>query len=893
MPMLARWRARWRAVVERETLDRDLDRELSEWVAELAARHEAAGVSPAEARRRALAETGGVEQVKERVRDIRSSGRASGLLQDVWYACRSLARAPGLFAAVVLTLALGIGPSAAVYSIVHAILLKDPPYRAPGRLTMLWANMGAAGMPRTRLAGPEVVEFRREARALAAVAAIQPASAAITEDGAPEQIALAKITPDFLDVLGIDLAEGRSFVVADGFPTAAPPVVISWSLFERRMGANPNALGRRIVLDGAPVEVIGVLRPDFRLRHLDIVGFPNEPQIYQPFAADLARGNRLIRPYFVVARLAGGASAETAAAEVAGISADLARQHPVYRDARHTFYLSPLLTEGRRAVRPMLLALFAGVMVVLAVACVNVSGLLLARAAGRRREMATLIALGASRVRLARQFVVEGLITAAIGAGAGVIAGLGVLRAIAAFAPPGLERLEDVRIDGSVLAITATVACGWGLACALVPLAECRRLNPAAALGASGRVVGRLRYRSRSNLVVAQIALGTVLVVAATLLVRTTNALYRVDAGFDVNVRALTFRLAWPSTRYPSGAEANAFSRDLELRLLGRPGVEQVGTISQLPFDTTPATSGKYVTEAEDTPSGQASARFASMRVVSPATLPMLGVRLVAGRWFDESDDRNGPPVSIVDETLAARAWPGQPAVGQRLRLPIELDRQVAAVWTTVVGVVGHARFRTLDADGPEQAYISARQTHRQGPTTYVVTTALDPAQLSADVPRVVAEIDPLLPTYDIRPYHTYVARGTATRRFTSVLTSSFAFLTLALAAIGLVALVSYSVASRRREFGVRLALGATGGTLQRMVLAEATTLVGAGIGIGLVIALAASNALRALLFNVSPTDVASYAGSTLLLVLVGIAASWWPARRAAGVNPADALRAE
>ena len=238
-------------------------------------------------------------------------------------------------------------------------------------------------------------------------------------------------------------------MAADGFPTAAPPVVISWSLFERRMGANPNALGRRIVLDGAPVEVIGVLRPDFRLRHLDMVGFPNEPQVYQPFATDLAKGHRLIRPYFVVARLADGVSAETAAAQVAGISADLARQHPVYRDARHTFYLSPLLTEGRRTVRPMLLALFAGVMVVLAVACVNVSGLLLARAAGRRREMATLIALGASRVRLARQFVVEGLITAAIGAGAGVIAGLGVLRAIAAFAPPGLERLEDVRIDGS------------------------------------------------------------------------------------------------------------------------------------------------------------------------------------------------------------------------------------------------------------------------------------------------------------------------------------------------------------------------------------------------------------------------------------------------------------
>jgi putative ABC transport system permease protein len=893
MSWLLRCRVRFRTAFKRDALDRDFDRELSAWVDELADRYRAAGVAPGEARRRALADTGGVEQVKELVRETRPGAVVDGCLRDIAYAWRSLLRTPGVFAAIVLTLALGIGANTAIYSVVHTILLQPPPYRAPDRLVMIWANMQAAALPRARLAGPEVVDFQTHARTLGAVAAIQAASAAVTGEGDPEQVLVARVTTNFLDVLGVDVAEGRRFVTDDGPPTPVPPAIVSWPFFERRLGGSLAALGRTIVMDGSEVRIVGVLKPDFRLRFLSAVGFTEEPQILQPFATDLKDGHRLIRLNTVVARLADDATLGSAAGELASISAELARRDPVYREARHSFYLVPLATDSTRDVRGMLLALAGGVLIVLVAACVNVGGLLLARAAGRRREIATLVALGAGRVRLVRQFVAEGLLVAGAGALAGIVTGSLALRAIVALRPPSLSRLERATIDTPVLVAVASVALLWGLIFALAPLTEFGRLAAGANLLGGGRTAGRLKHRTRTTLVVAQIALGTVLVVAASLLVRSTTALYQVDPGFDLEARALTFRLVLPADRYPNRAAANAFSRELEARLKAVPGVLRVGTTTHVPFDSISNLSGKYVTEARNTPAGIASAPFADMRAVSPDLLQTLGFHLVSGRWFTETDDHASAPVSMVDERLASRAWPGQPAVGQRLRLPIEIDRSVAAVWTTVVGVVRHARYQSLDADAPEQAYVPARQTLRVAPTAVVLRTAGDPGLLAARVRPAVAGLDPLLPPYDIKPLATYVARATSGRRFTAALTVSFAGLAMALAAVGLAGLVSYSVASRHREFGVRLALGATPVRVRRGVLSEAALLVGVGLAAGVLTAGAAAQGIRTLLFGVAPTDVASYAGAVVLLSVAGLLASWWPARRASRVNPVDALRSE
>jgi putative ABC transport system permease protein len=887
--MTSRW---WAALLDRRRrndLDRDLDTEISHWIAEVSARYRARGLPAAEARRRALAEMGGIDVVKERMREVRPRLVIDAALHDAGYACRSVFRSPGLFAAIVITLALGIGANAAVYSVVRTLLLQPPPYRAPHRLVLLWGNMGVAGVPRSRLAGPEVVEFQAAATKLHGLAAIQSLSAALTGDGDPEQLRIGHVTWNLFDVLGVGALRGRTFAKEDGDPSPAPPVLASWDFFQRRFGGDAAAIGRRLILNGVPVTLIGVLPEDFRLHFPADAGVPDDLQLFQPFPTDLARGHRLIRYYRVIGRLADGATMTDAAREVESIGASLARQFPDYVTAKHTFSLTPLVADSTQAVRPMLLALLGGVLIVLVAACVNVAGLLLARAAARRREVATLVALGADRRRLARQFAVEGLLIAAVGAAAGLGTGALALRALVALRPAGLDRLQHATIDAQVLIAVAAVSCAWGLLFALAPMTEFARFSAATALQTLSPSSGRMRTRTRSTLVIAQIALSTVLVVTAGLLVRTMQALQEVETGFDLDASALTFRLALPAARYPTGAEVNAFSRELELRLRAVPGVQHVGAISQLPFDDGNLAS-KYFTETSER--NLALARAADTRYVSPGALPALGLRLVAGRWFTEADDRRSTPSVVVDERLARLAWPDGRAIGQRLHLPLLIDRRVTTMWTTVIGIVRHVRHRTLDADGQEQVYLTYRQNLRD-PMAYVVRASSDPALVAAAVRSTVSGLDGLLPAYDIAPLQSRVERATSGRRFTALLIASFAFLALALAAVGLAGLVSYSVASRLREFGIRLALGSTPGGLRVRVLREAFVLVGGGLVLGIASAAAAAAAMRSLLFGVGPADAISYGGAILLLSAIALAATWSQARRASAVNPADALRAE
>lgn len=888
MPALRRWRAALRAWLRRDEVDRDLHTELSHWIDEVTARYQAIGLPAVEARRRALAEMGGVDSVKERVRDVRPRSIVDAMLHDALYACRSLIRSPGLCAAIVTTLALGVGANTAVYSVIRTVLLQPPPYQAPERLALLWGNMGVAGVPRSRLAGPEVVDFRAAATKLKSLAAIQSLSAALTGAGDPEQLRIGHVSWNFFDVLGVGAVSGRTFTEEDGGPSPAPPVLASWPFFQRRFGGEAAAIGRRLVLNGTPVTLIGVLPKDFRLHFPADAGVPDDLQLFQPFGTDLARGHRLIRYYRVIARLADGATMSEAAREVESIGAELARRFPDYVAAKHTFSLTPLLADGTREVRPMLLALLGGVLAVLMTACVNVAGLLLARAASRRRELATLVALGADWKRLARQFVIEGLFIAGTGAVAGVGTGFLVLRALIAMRPPGLDRLEHATIDAPVLIAVALVTCVWGLLFALAPMMEFGRLSHAA--GFNGPATSdRLRYRTRATLVVAQVALSTVLVVVAGLLVRTMDALHRVDAGFDREASAVTFRLALPAVRYPTSVRVNAFSRELESRLRALPGVQQVGAISQLPFDEGNLAS-KYFTETSERK--LALARAADARYVSPGALPALGLRLMDGRWFAENDDPESTPAVVVDERLANMTWPGGRAVGQRLHLPLLIDRQVTTMWTTVIGVVRHVRHRTPDAEVQEQVYLSFRQNLRD-PMAYVVRTDGDPALLAAHVRSVVSALDSLLPVYDIASLESRVDRSMSGRRFTALLITSFAFLALTLAAVGLAGLATYSVAVRQREFGIRLALGSTPASLRAKVLGESLALVSAGIVVGIAGAAVAANVMASLFFGVGPADPASYGNAIAMLFLVAVAATWAQARRASAVNPAEALRSE
>jgi putative ABC transport system permease protein len=806
-----------------------------------------------------------------------------GMLHDAAYACRSLIRNPGLLAAILLTLALGIGFNVAVYSAVHAILIQPPPYREPDRLVLLFANMGAAGVTRAALAGPEVKDFEAATKTLEGIAALEPTSVALTSGGQPDQFKVGRVTWNFFDVLGVRPTLGRTFIEGD---QAGAQIVITWPLFQQRFGGDRSVLGRQVVVDDASVTVVGVLPANFRLQ-LRGGGLDGEWDLFTPTGPNLAREHRLIRPYRTIARLGPGVTFEQAAQDVQTIRADLARRFPFYTTGNHRFELVPLVADAVRTIRPALFALLAAVIVVLLAACVNVAGLLLARAAGRRNEIATLVALGADRMRMTRQYLVEGLLIAGGGALAGLAAGVVVLRVLVAFRPPGLERLARTNIETPVLLTIAAIAAAWGLLFALAPLSVLRQVSSTA--GRHGaRVSGRVQWRTRSLLVITQIALGTVLIVTAGLLVRTMDALNRVDTGLNVEMHALTFRVSFPSSRYPTRVEINRFSRALESRLRALPDVQAVGTVSIMPFDTVPQRSGKYLIDrrSEDA----SAARTADLRSVNPELLPMLGIQLKEGRWFSEQDDENAPPVSIVDEHLANRAWPGESALGRWLRVPLQIDHVTMPVWTTVVGVARHVRHRTPDEVGPEQVYVPSRQTMPPS-MAFVVRTAANPGRLSEQVRGLVAGLDPRLPAHDIKPFGAYVTQAMATRRFTALLVSSFAGLVLLLAGVGLTGLVSYSVTSRQRELGIRMAIGATPSAVRRMVLGEGLTLVVAGVLVGLAAAAAAAQAMRALLFGVGPADVASYGGAVLLLCLTGLAAGWWPARRAMRVNPVEALR--
>ena len=579
---------------------------------------------------------------------------------------------------------------------------------------------------------------------------------------------------------------------------------------------------------------------------------------------------------------------------MAAISEALARRDPIYRAARHTFYLAPLSAESTREVRPMLLALLAGVIVVLVVTCVNVGGLLLARAAGRQREIATLAALGADRARLARQFLIEGMILASAGALAGLATAMLVLRAIVALRPPNLDRLQHASIDPHVIAVVAAVAGVWGLLFALAPLAEVRRLDISAGLGLQARVSGRLRYRTRAALVITQMALGTVLVVGAGLLLRSIDAVYRVDPGFNLETNALTFRVAWPAHRYATGDEVNAFDRELATRLRALPGVLQVGSISHVPFDSVGATSGKYVTQAEDTPEGQAAARFADMRVVSPGTLELLGLRLVAGRSFTEEDGRGGAYASIVDETAgracvawtAGRRTAAAPAAGNRspgLRMLDHRRRRRASRPLPLAGCGrAGAGLCAVPTDAARGRHV-VRRAH--GDRTVAINRPGDARRRrSRSAPAAVRRAA----AAGLR--HAREQRPPLHRR------------------PRLVVRLPCIDARRRRARGtgellrdlarprVRRAPGARRHAARR---AAARADRGARCS--------SSRAWRSAWWpragrrtpsvrcssRVSPLDPLSYAGAIVLLGLASIAASWGPARRAAGVNPIVALRAD
>jgi putative ABC transport system permease protein len=880
MRLLSRARSLWNTLRHKDRLDRELDDELRAAIETLAARHVANGMDPKSARRtaiRTLAGPGGLEEVRDSIRDNRIGAALDALLLDVRYAARGLRQAPGFAAIVTITLALGIGANTAIFSVVHAMLLEPLPYRDADRLAFIWldrtatsATLSGLGYPRGPMSGPDIQNLRDGTRSFSGIAGIWASGTiALVENGEPEQLRGALVTTNFFDVLGAAPALGRAVRADDSANGAEPAILLGWDLFERRFGGDRTLIGRTIDINGNATRVVGVMPKGFRLLLPPDASTPDDLQAFAPFWPDMEKGPRRNLFLRVIARMHPGVTIEQARDDVTAMSRTLSRE----LGAQRAFTTVALHADDVREIRAPLLALFAGVSILLMIACVNVAGLLIARAASRTRETALRLALGATRNRLVRQSLVEGLLLTCVGGLGGILAGYVGLRALVAITPDTLSRLRVAQIDPIVLAFTAGISVVWGVVLSLAPLTHVFRADMFRSLSSARGHTSPVRYRTRAGLVAGQIALSVVLSICATLLLRAFVKVLAVDPGFRTE-RRLTFRTLVPR---------ETFVRELTDRVSALPGVTGVGAFSHLPYDDLPNWGLPYSLTSPIA----ADAPTADARAISPGLMETLGVRLIDGRFFTVHDRDPEHPVVIVDEKFANLMWPGRRAVGQQFFTNVGSSRK-----PTVVGVVRHLRLRSLVDDLLPQMYVPWQLAQRN-PMAFVVGTSGNPALLAQPVREAVAALDRRLAIYDVRPMRDYVESARGTRRFTVMLAGTFAVTALLLTCVGVYGVLAYAVAHRRHEFGVRRALGADTARVMREVLREGMACAAAGCVAGGAAALAAGRLLQGQLYGVHPRDPLAYLVAIGIILGGAVAACAIPAYRAATISPMDALRGE
>jgi predicted permease len=882
MRLVARLASLGRGLFGRARMNADLDEELTSCLEELAARQQAAGLTPSEARDAARREMGSLPHLKMNVRESWLISPWDAAVQDVRQAWRGLRATPGPSLLAVLTFAIGIGSTAAILAVVSATLLSPLPYRDPSRLVLVWADLTAAGHPRAPLSGPELQDLRARTSSFEAFAAIWANSVTLTEQGEPEFVRIGLVTTNFFPLLGVEPAAGRFFTAADDVENSAT-IVLSHNLWRRRFGGDPGVVGRAITVNERPTIVIGVLPERFRLMLPPDAGTPDTIEAYRllpPRLAEAPRGQRFLR---VLARMRPGVGLDQARQDIDRVAAQLSREFPSPRPT--AFTTVSLEADNLKPVRGPVLVVMASVALLLVISAVNVLGVLVARAAARRREIAVRVALGAGLGRILRLSLAEGVTLAALGAAVGALVGRAELAVLLALQPDTLRRLGAVSLDAGVLAWMCGVALLWGGLFALAPLSEFFRADVNARLSTRGEA-RRLRPLVRSGLVVSQVALTVVLLVGASLLTRTFANVLGIDPGFRAD-GVLTFRIPSATTRQASPEARDALARTLAARLRALPSVVSVGAASHLPYDAIPNWGGPYsLVEAPDE-----AVPNADYRSVSPGFFETAGVQLVSGRFFSEMDGPASQPVAIVDESLAARAWPGRAPLGERLRVD---PRSTGApnTWVTVVGVVRHVRHRSLLQPLNEQVYFPLSQAFRN-PVAYLVRSSGDPSALAPAVREAVRSVEPTLPIYETLPLSAYLDRAREVQRFAMVLVGAFAAAALVLAAIGVYGVIAYTVVQRRREFGVRLALGATRGQIGALVLRDGATLTAVGVALGLAGAGLMGGLIRSQLYGVGASDAVTYAVVAPLLGLTALLACWWPARRATTADVLDVLRAE
>jgi putative ABC transport system permease protein len=851
------------------------------------------GLRPSDAREQALREFGDVREARGELAaiDRRRTARRdraewwSDLWHDLRFAARVLRRQPGFTVVVLLTLTVGIGANTAIFTVVDAALLRPLPYREPERLVHLWETHRGDVSDRSEASYPDFLDWRAQSRAFAAIEGYDETNLTVTADGAePLMLRGARVTPGFFPMLGVTPARGRAFIPEESVAGGAPVVLLTHGFWRRRFGGDPQVIGRSLTLDRRPFTVIGVLPRDFHFAPVD------DAELWLPIDPAAQRTSERFNHWLnVVARLGPGVTLDGASSDLSTVMRRLGAQYPE-TNAGRGIGIVPLRDEIVGAVRPTLLVLFGAVGCVLLVACVNVAGLVLARSAARGREIAVRSALGAERGRIVRQLLVESALLAVAGGVLGAVtAQLGVRLIVAALPAEitnGMPYLQYLRVDGVVLAYAAGLAVAAGLLSGLAPALYVSRPSTTELLRRGGRGgSGGAKPRLRGALVAAEIALTMVLLVAAGLMTRSLGQLLRVDAGFDAE-HVLTARVALSGAAYDSAERQQRFFEALVGRVAALPGVRAAGAVLHVPL----VGGGTNTFRAEGRPEPDPANRpEATMRGVAGDYFRAMAIRVVAGRSFTDRDRAGASPVLVVSAGLARRLFrEGASAIGQQLRFYAFPE----SAWT-IVGVVGDVKTGRLDAEAPPTIYYPHLQG-AQNRMSIVARTVGDPAALAGAVRREVRALDPTVPVYQVRTMEEQVARSPAVfaRRLPLRLVGAFAATALALAVVGIYGLVTYTVAQRTQELGIRIALGAQRRNILTLVVREGALLAAVGVSIGLVVALWATRMLGSLLYGVGAADPLTYVAVAVLLGGVALVASYVPARRAARIDPMVALRA-
>jgi predicted permease len=884
MSVLNRIAAFWRNLFRKGDVEQELSDELAYALDALVEKKITEGFSEVEARRQAAMQLGGVEQLKEKVREAKAGYYIEGVGRDLRYAGRMFFKNPGFTAVAIIALALGIGANTAIFSLVNGVLLRPLPFPDAGRIVYIEGKNPQAGITESNISFLDFTDWSQQTDLFASTAAYWTGTANFGADGAePERVPRAGVTTGFFSVLGVQPVLGRTFVREDdkGWPQSV--AIISHGLWKRRFGSDPAIVGKQVQMSSRPLTIIGVMPPGFE--------YPEQTQVWVPSAVNLSDEPRDNRVWSAIARLNTDVDLKQAQTRLSAINAQLDKQFHETNKGWDVF-ISTLHERLVREVKPSLLALLGAVGFVLLIACANVANLLLARSAARQKEIAIRAAMGASRTRVLRQMLTESILLSAIGGIAGLVLSIWLTDLLMSMLPEGAPRLEQVGIDYRVLTFALGVSALTGILFGIVPALQASKLDVTSALKEGGRSgEGHRRTSARSLLLIGEVALSLMLLVGAGLLIKSFLRLQEVRPGFNAH-NVLIANLALQGAKYKDDQQCVEFFRQLIERLEAAPGVQAAGGSVNLPLNPSGYAIGRgFIPEGR--PLTVDEAKDAMFSTITGDYFRALQIPLLSGRTFEPRDNADGPKVVIINETTAKRYF-GSPtaAVGKRLSIwaAFRGHRRDEKFMREIVGVVGDTKTGSLTGEGGMQIYVPHAQDSQWNFMGLVIRTAGDPAAFATTLRREVQALDKDQPIYNVCTMDDVVMNSLGTRRVSMQLFAVFGIAALLLAAIGIYGVMAYAVTQRTQEIGIRMALGAQRRDVLGLVVRQGMTLAAIGVVAGLAGAFSLTRVMAGLLFHVRPDDPTTYLAISFLLIVVAFLACYLPARRAAKLDPVIAL---